>query len=105
METRSGSDLSKIVGMGTRRDSETEKMTPISDHYPSYFKRVCEIFEAYPVHKFFGIKVTDAMALPVDQWYQLRDMIVKMPPNSKIDIEVKLTQLLRDVLVAQGGGE
>lgn len=105
MEINSGSPTSRLVGMGERMNKETRLREPVTDFYPTFVNHVIRTFEIFPVAKTFGLSVEKAMALPVDQWYQIRKISETLPPIKHINIEEELIKLVREVIVSRGGNE
>lgn len=109
MEVSTGSDLNKIVGVGTRSDSsgKTDKVTRF---YPSHHREILMMFEYYPIKDYFGINVKDAMTLPIDEWYAIRKAIErigpKQPDDSKetVPLLVEIVKLLQSQLINRGEG-
>ena len=104
MEVSFGTPFNRIVGMGERLDRDTGKSEKVVSFYPTYFRNVVRAFEQYPVHKHFGLTVKDAMALPFDEWHQIRKAAERLAENAGPDTETKLFQVIKD-LVTQREGE
>lgn len=103
MDETEGSDLKRIIGVSVRRDKETGQTFPVSDAHPSHFTAVRLTFERYPVYKHYGITIADAMAMPVDQWYELKRNIVNIEePETELTVAL---QLVKQLVSLQGGGE
>lgn len=103
MEELSGSPINQIIGMGMRTDFASGKVEPVTHFYPNYFRSVVSAFEVYPISKYFGLTIKDAMALPVDQWYQIRqsarDLAEKEPPDSN----VLMVDLIKELIALRTG--
>ena len=68
MSLSNGTLLNQLIGVGLREDPETKKLVKVTDFYRNYHWEVLVTFRKYPVFKYFGITVEDAMRLPVDRW-------------------------------------
>ena len=85
--------------MGLRTDQESGRSVPVTETYPSYFKMMMEAFENYPVAKYFGLTIQDAMSLPVNQWYSIRDTARRLAASVKSDNnEAQLLQLIKQLM-------
>jgi hypothetical protein len=103
METTSGSDLNKIIGIGTRIDRESGDSLPVTNFYDSMENNVVWDFSQYNVAKYFGININDAMNLPLDRWYKIRNMAKMLSANKPDDIETMMFKLFKDLLSKRGG--
>jgi hypothetical protein len=105
MEISSGSDLNKIIGIGTRLNPDTGRHEPVTTFYDSYINQVVWDFSQYPIYKQFGITVKDAMELPVDYWNRIRRSAIALAVNAPEDTETTLLKILKEVLSKRGGDE
>lgn len=105
METSTGSTINRIIGMGERVDPETGKTDSFVNFYPSWYRHVVKSFEVYPIYKHFGLTVSDAMALPVDEWIYIRKCAEKMLENQPPDTETMLLKVLKEFTSITRGGE
>ena len=101
-----GSTLNKVIGVGTRVDKRTGGVRPVFDTYPSYYTNVVQAFVDYPIAKYFGLNYEDAMNLPVDQWYHIRDAAVPLvSKDQKPDTEAQLMKIIEQFLLQQSQKE
>jgi hypothetical protein len=105
MEINSGSPINQLIGVGERMNKDTKTKEPVYDFFPTFVNHVIRTFQLYPVAKTFGLSIDTAMALPVDQWYQIRKIAETLPPIKHVDVEAELIKLVREVIVARGGNE
>ena len=102
MEKSEGSDLNKIIGMGSRLNLYTGQDELVGKTYPSHLRRVLELFELYPIPNYFGITPDEAMALPLDMWYSLVESAKRLHLK-RPDKETELLKLLKEVLRLREG--
>lgn len=102
MKEPSKSALENLVGMGYRKDKETGKTEPVSSFHANHYEHVVKCFEIFPIHKLFGITVEQAMAMPLDRWYRLRNIVKTMPQNKNTDMELELLKLVRQIIAVRG---
>lgn len=102
-----GTDINRIIGLGEKINPKTGRSEVITHTYPSYFRNVCMAFEETPIAKHFGLSIKEAMALPVDQWYQIRHQgeILGEKDKRNPDMETALFSLLKDMITKRGGDE
>lgn len=98
METNVGSTLNRVIGMGVKVNPETGKEELVTQLYPSYFDDVVRVFELYPVTDYFGLTVTTAMELPVNQWYKIRKTVLGMPQRKFHDTETELLKIIKQFM-------
>lgn len=103
MEEISGSPINQIIGMGMRTDLASGKVESVSHFYPSYFRNVVSAFEMYPVSKYFGLTIKDAMNLPVDQWYQIRQSARELAEKELPDSNILLVDLIKELIAFRTG--
>ena len=78
LESLSGSDLNKIIGVGQKKNPRTDKLERVTDLYPSHLKEVMAMLEYYPIFENFGITVKDAMELPINERVAIRKSAEKI---------------------------
>lgn len=105
MEEVQGSILNKVIGIGTRLDKSTGKHEPVTSFYDSFENNVIWDFSQYPITKYFGITVEEAMTLPINRWYKIRNMAktIAVRDSQKDDNETVLFRLLKELLSNRGG--
>lgn len=108
MEDSTGSQLNRIIGMGLRTDPDSGTTDVYTKMYPSYFRNLLQAFEVLPIASQFGLTPETAMALPVDRWYQIRKMALriretKAPEENKT--ETALLEIVKQLTIGNTGGE
>lgn len=101
MEEPTGSPINRIIGMGVKTDKATGRTESISLSDPSYIRHVIMAFEHYPITKYFGLTIKDAMNLPVDQWHQIRRSAAVLA--EKPDTETRLLEVIKELVALQRG--
>lgn len=111
MEELHGTAFQKLVGQGTRVDPDTGKSEPVSYFYPNSHAAILRMFERYPIPKYFGISVSDALNMPLDQWHRIRKAAESLPDHRtenemlalslKRVLDISMAQALTDIT---GGG-
>lgn len=107
MESASGSDIQRIIGLGKRLDKKTGQSDYVTESYFSFYNHVVSAFEHYPIAQHFGLTVDDAMMMPVDRWYRIRKAGARLAEqqSTKPDLETLFMQLIKELTIARGGGE
>lgn len=100
MEVKEGSDLNRIIGIGylVNDDGSREIYTK---SYLDYHRLVVDAFSLFPIHKHFGLTIKDAMSLPVNEWYAVRDAAIQLKEKDDKSSESESMQLLREMLQSQ----
>lgn len=109
LEVLNGSDMNKIIGIGYRKNPKTDRLEKITDHYPSQLREVMMMFEYYPIFDYFGLTLTDALNLPMDQWQGVRKAAERMgprPPKQEGPSEESqmLLQIIQQLITGKGEG-
>lgn len=100
----------QLVGMGKRMDAEGNMVvSPLANR--SYHREVLDMFRYFPVAKYFGINVTQAMDLTIDRWNDIQASVIliqkeEVTKKSNNNNEEVLLQLLKDFIMSKalGGG-
>jgi len=101
----SGSVLHQLIGVGDRRnkDGTTQPFGP-KDEYTQVILRA---FSDYPIAKYYGITIDDAMHLPLPTWIQIRKSAPALRDREveEMNLQDKILKLLKDLVTANSGGE
>ena len=103
MSEASGSALNRVIGIGKRTDRETGKSEPVTSFYPSHFREVVDSFQHFPIADKFGLSVTDAMAMPLDQWFHLRKVAETLAATQQPDHTRELIEVIKVMNGLKGG--
>jgi hypothetical protein len=106
MEDLTGSVLNQSIGLGTRFDSHLNKAEKVTNFYNSYYRQMRLSFEMYPIAKVYGLSIDQAMAMPVDQWYEIQEAGERLAKKQGPDTETQLLDVLKSLVQPkEGGGE
>jgi hypothetical protein len=100
MQLSEGSDLAKAIGIGYKVDTATKGggLVPVQELYPSFFNNMVNAFSILPITKYFGLTIADAMALPVDEWYRIRNAARKLYEKEPPDTTKQLLEIISGML-------
>jgi len=110
IESSTGSDLNKIIGLGQKKNPKTDKLEKVTDLYPSHLKEVLAVFEYYPVFENFGITFKDAMMLPINEWVAIRKSVEKIglkdryKPKEVSEESQMLLKIIEQLIGGKGEG-
>lgn len=105
MDQASGSPLNHVIGVGTRADPDGGKMEPVTYFYPSHHREVTECFARFPLASKFGLSITDAMAMPLSEWFYVRKVAERLAEQEKPDTLPVLVEILKGMVNLRGGEE
>lgn len=104
MGTPIGSPTQRVIGVGKRAD-KNGKVEDVTNFYPNFYNNVVAAFEYYPITEVFGITPEDAMDMPVDRWYRIKNVSMKIAEErlEKPDTNLMLIEYIKKLTEALGG--